>query len=393
MTISSTTRKAGPFAGNDVTVAFPFVFKVFTEAELLVTSTDADGAETVLVLSTDYDVDLNADQDDNPGGTVTLDTAPATGEQLLIQSAVGALQGLDLQTAGGFNPGLITAALDKVTILIQQLLEAQARTITVPAVDEIDGMELPALAARAGKAFIFDEDGLPSAATYTILNVTGDPAIGAPYAGSVVLVSLADEVTLAGIAGLTPAADRAIYLTGTGNGDYALMTLTAYGRSVAAMANAAALQVNLGIDDWAALDPANFVQLNVGGVFTSLVRLNYTTGGVNADEAGFRGAPIGTHDADYTFVKDDGGRTMRHTSGSAHAWTIDPFSTSAIPVGAVICLRNIGAGAVTLTRGAGVTLRTAGSATNANRALAQYGFATLLHEAADVWVVSGTGLS
>lgn len=393
MTISSTTRKAGPFAGNGVTVAFPFVFKVFTEAELLVTRTSALGVETVLALTTDYDIDLNADQDSNPGGTATLVVAPATGTQLLIQSAVGALQGLDLQTAGGFNPGLITAALDKVTILIQQLLELQARTITVPAVDEIDGMELPALAARAGKAFVFDVNGLPSAATYTILNVTGNPAIGAPYAGSVVLLSLADEVTLAGIAGLTPAADRAIYLTGTGNGDYALTTLTAYGRTVGAMANAAALQANLGVDDWAALDPANFVQLGVGGIFTALVRLNYTTGGVTADEAGFRGAPLGTHDAAYTFVKDDVGRTMLHTAAGAHAWTIDPFASSAIPVGAVICLRNTGAGAVTLTRGAGVTLRTAGSATNANVALAQWGFATLLHEATNVWVVSGTGLT
>lgn len=391
MPLASTTRKAGPYAGNDVATEFAFSFKVFTEDELLLTQTDADGVQTVLVLSTDYDVEFNADQDDTPGGTVTLGVALPTGESLMIQSAVAALQGLDLQNAGGFSPGLITAAFDKVTILLQQVIETQTRTITVPASDDIDSMELPALAARAGKAFVFGVDGLPSATDYTVLNVTGDPAIGTPYDGSVVLASLDAEVTLAGIAGLTAAADRLIYCTGASS--YALATFTSFGRSLSAAANAAAVNVLLGLDDWAAEDPADYVTLAGGGIFTDVVRLNYATGGVAADEAGFRGAPITTQDAAYTFVKDDIGRTVRHTSASAHAWTIDPAATSTIPVGAVILLRNIGAGAVTLTRGSGVVLRTAGSATDANVALAQYGFASLLHEATDVWVVSGTGLS
>lgn len=391
MPISSTTRKAGPYAGNGATVAFAFVFRVFTEDELLLTLTDEDGVETVLDLGTDYDVDFNADQDTSPGGTVTLDTAPATGESLLIQSAVTALQGLDLQNAGGFSPTLITAAFDKLTILVQQVIEAQARTITVPAADDIDGMDLPALAARAGKALVFGADGLPDAETYAVLNLTGDPAIGEPYDGSVVLASLADEVTLAGIAGTAGATDKLIYVSAPGV--YSETSFTSYGRTLVGYANAGALLTALSLDDWAALNPADFVTLSGGGTFTEKLRLNYATGGVTADEAGFRGAPISTHDADYTFVKDDGGRTSRHTSGSAHAWTIDPTGTSAIPVGTIILLRNAGAGAVTLTRGAGVTLRTAGGATDANVALAQYGFATLLHEATDVWVVSGTGLS
>ena len=54
MTISSTTRKAGPFTGNGVTVAFPFAFKVFTVADVLVVqAVTATGIETTKTLTTD----------------------------------------------------------------------------------------------------------------------------------------------------------------------------------------------------------------------------------------------------------------------------------------------------------------------------------------------------
>ncbi|KVW93337.1 hypothetical protein [Thiobacillus denitrificans] len=68
MTISSTTRKAGPFDGNNVLDAFPFAFKVFADSDVVVVKTDPDDIETTLTLTTDYTVSLNADQDTSPGG-------------------------------------------------------------------------------------------------------------------------------------------------------------------------------------------------------------------------------------------------------------------------------------------------------------------------------------
>ena len=68
MTISSTDDpRAGPFNGNGSQPVFPFVFKTFAKADLLVVRTDEDGIEYVLVLDSDYSVSLNADQDANPG--------------------------------------------------------------------------------------------------------------------------------------------------------------------------------------------------------------------------------------------------------------------------------------------------------------------------------------
>lgn len=131
MTISSTARKAGPFNGNDSTTTFPFAFKVFSTADVLVVHTDAGGTESTLVLGTDYTVSLNADQDVSPGGNVVKTTALATGTKLTITSDVENLQPVDLTNQGGFYPKVIGTALDRLTIMVQQLAEQVSRSVKV----------------------------------------------------------------------------------------------------------------------------------------------------------------------------------------------------------------------------------------------------------------------
>lgn len=131
MSISSTARKAGPYNGNGITVAFPFAFKVFSAADVLVVKTTPAAAESTLVLTTDYTVSLNADQDSNPGGTVTAVSAPASGYKVTISSQVDELQPVVLTNAGGFYPKVINDALDRLTILTQQLSEKVARALKV----------------------------------------------------------------------------------------------------------------------------------------------------------------------------------------------------------------------------------------------------------------------
>ncbi len=132
MSITTTARKAGPFAGNGVTTSFAFGFKVFTASDLLVVQTTAGGTDVTLALGTQYTVTLNADQDNAPGGSVAITAAPATGEKLTIVSNVPATQPVVLQNAGGFYPSVINAALDRVTILLQQLISTAQRAVTLP---------------------------------------------------------------------------------------------------------------------------------------------------------------------------------------------------------------------------------------------------------------------
>lgn len=164
MSISSTDRVAGPYAGNGVATAFPFEFKVFQRSDVLVAFVSAAGAESVLVLDSDYTVALNADQDVEPGGTVTLSAPLVTGETLTVTSQVPATQPVVLTNLGAFLPAVINSALDRLTILIQQCLGLFSRALALPASETGGDASIPGAAERAGKFLAFDALGRPTVA-------------------------------------------------------------------------------------------------------------------------------------------------------------------------------------------------------------------------------------
>lgn len=129
MSISSETRKAGPYLCNGAADVFSFNFKVFSSADVRVVLSDADGVESDLVLATDYVVTLNDDQDALPGGTITTLLQYATGYKITLTSDVALTQPLTLTNLGGFFPEVINDAFDRVTILLQQLAEQVARSV------------------------------------------------------------------------------------------------------------------------------------------------------------------------------------------------------------------------------------------------------------------------
>jgi len=133
MTVSSSNRKAGPYSGTGSTGPFTFSFKVFEASDVLVVKVNnSTSVETTLALTTDYTVSLNADQNSNPGGTITLVAALAVGYNMVISSQVPYLQETDLTNQGGFYPEVITDALDKLTIEAQQLKLDVDRSAKLP---------------------------------------------------------------------------------------------------------------------------------------------------------------------------------------------------------------------------------------------------------------------
>lgn len=160
MSVTTTNRIAGPFLGNSTAMVFPFAFKVFTAADLFVITEDTAGNLAVLVLGTDYSATLNANQDVSPGGSVTLTTGPlATGFLMTITSDVEELQQIVLTNLGGFYPDVLNGALDRVTILIQQLQVLIDRSIKFSMTDEPTSAALPPAVQRAGKFLYFGSDG------------------------------------------------------------------------------------------------------------------------------------------------------------------------------------------------------------------------------------------
>jgi hypothetical protein len=165
MTISSTTRKTSPYVGDDSTDTFAFAFKVFAASDVYVVIQGTEtGSETILDLDVDYTVTLNANQNTNPGGEITLTTALADGETMVISSDVQPLQTTDITNLGGFYPSVITNALDKLTVLVQQLIERFSRSMSLPITTPTNvSAELPL--PDAGKALVWkdDETGLKNA--------------------------------------------------------------------------------------------------------------------------------------------------------------------------------------------------------------------------------------
>jgi hypothetical protein len=88
----------------------------------------------------------------------------------------------------------------------------------------------------------------------------------------------------------------------------------------------------------------------------------------------------------YTTVLGDDGKLVTCDNGSAIALTIPPSSSVNYGIGTQINIMQLGAGVVTITAGAGVTLRSAGSKLKTN---GQYAVATCCKIATDTWVVIG----
>lgn len=138
----------------------------------------------------------------------------------------------------------------------------------------------------------------------------------------------------------------------------------------------------------ASIDPAhNSTQRNqIIGTFAK----DYTTA-LYSDPNGTNrvsllGAPATTPQAaNYTLVATDNGTIVEGTKATAQTVTIPPNASVPFPIGTTITIVQMGAGQITLTPGAGVTIRTARTLTT--RAL--YSAVQIYKRGTNEWVASG----
>ena len=141
MTIERESRRSDVYLGDGRNTSLPFGFKIFLPTEIAVVLNE-NGVEHTLSHGHGCTVALNAEQDVQPGGTVRLDAPLPPGSKAVVLSNVRPLQQVDLTNQGGFYPDVLNAVHDRLTMLIQQLMELQARTPQVPATDNVTGKEL-----------------------------------------------------------------------------------------------------------------------------------------------------------------------------------------------------------------------------------------------------------
>ena len=144
MAISETLRRSPLYFGNGSTTEFAFHFKVFKPEHLLVLrfGPSEPDAGTELTLGEEYDVELSNDPNE-PGGKVVFGTAPSGSVRIRILSGQPFDQTLTLFNQGPYFAEDVMGALDRNTILTQQLREWLLRTPSLPpGDDETDPQEL-----------------------------------------------------------------------------------------------------------------------------------------------------------------------------------------------------------------------------------------------------------
>lgn len=128
MTISSTTTKisyngagsAGPFS-------IPFYF--LANADLVATKVSTTGVESTLALTTHYTL---TGAGVPAGGTLTLVSVLASGEKLIIKRSPAKTQETDYVENAAFPAEAHEEALDRLTMITQDLGEVMARAVTIP---------------------------------------------------------------------------------------------------------------------------------------------------------------------------------------------------------------------------------------------------------------------
>lgn len=127
MTIASTTSKVS-YNGSGSTGPFPITFRFTKNADIVATKRSSAGIETVLTLTTHYTL---TGAGDSSGGALTLVTALAVGESLVIARVPGIVQEVDYVENSAFPAETHEGALDLLTMICQSLKEQIDRSVKV----------------------------------------------------------------------------------------------------------------------------------------------------------------------------------------------------------------------------------------------------------------------
>ena len=160
MTVSSTTARIS-YSGNGASTLFAVPFYFLANSQLAVVLRSSAGVETPQVLGTNYTV---TGAGVLTGGSITMTVAPAAGTTLVISRNVPLTQETDLQPNDRLPAETLEQAIDKLTMIAQQLDVDFDRALKYPTTDSTSiTTVIPSSVDRAGKFLKFDSNGAPTA--------------------------------------------------------------------------------------------------------------------------------------------------------------------------------------------------------------------------------------
>lgn len=132
MTLATTTNRID-YRGDGSVVEFPVPFLFLDDSHLQVYTRDVEtGEQSLKVITTHYTVTGAGDVD---GGTVTFGAAPDALSTVTILRVVPLDQLLAFTANGPFPAADHEAALDKLTMIVQQLQEHTSRAVALDVTD------------------------------------------------------------------------------------------------------------------------------------------------------------------------------------------------------------------------------------------------------------------
>jgi hypothetical protein len=156
MTISSTTVKVS-YSGNSSTTVFAYTFKILDDDEIQVIIRTSDGTETIKTKTTHYTV---SGVGSAGGGNITFLTAPVTGQTVVLKRNTTKTQETDYVANDPFPANSHEEALDRVTMIAQEIQEELQRSIKLSKTNTMTSTEFNVGAAdRANKILAFDTNG------------------------------------------------------------------------------------------------------------------------------------------------------------------------------------------------------------------------------------------
>jgi len=156
MTISSTTVKVS-YSGNGSTTVFAYTFKILDDDEIQVIIRSSTGTETVKTKTTDYTV---SGVGSAGGGNITFVTAPTSTQTVVLRRLTTQTQETDYIANDPFPADSHEDALDRITMVAQEIQEELGRAIKLSKTNTMTSTEFTVAAAdRANKILAFDNSG------------------------------------------------------------------------------------------------------------------------------------------------------------------------------------------------------------------------------------------
>lgn len=140
MSVSTYATKE-QYNGNGITDIFPFTFRVTLSSDIFVIVTDANGIDIPQTENTEYMVTIN---EDLVGGNIIFDEdyIPTFGSIVSVYRLVDLTQETVYVENDPFHAKTHEEALDKLTMITQQLDEALGRSITIPITSTITDLKI-----------------------------------------------------------------------------------------------------------------------------------------------------------------------------------------------------------------------------------------------------------